>query len=68
MADRLDFFFRQRVTEAELDLAFEQLDLLSRGQQPAAARGFHGHAVNHVEPDELGQLHRRDHTLVHQNR
>ena len=26
MADRVDFYFRQRVSEAELDLAFEQLE------------------------------------------
>lgn len=30
MADRLDFFFRQRVTEAELDLAFELLEKADR--------------------------------------
>lgn len=30
MADRLDFYFRQRVTEAELDLAFEQLERADR--------------------------------------
>lgn len=30
MADRVDFFFRQRVTEAELDLAFELLEQADR--------------------------------------
>ncbi|MFW5688905.1 MAG: hypothetical protein ACOC1U_04960 [Spirochaetota bacterium] len=30
MADRTDFYFRQRVTEAELDLAFEQLERADR--------------------------------------
>ncbi len=30
MADRLDFYFRQRVTEAEFDLAFEQLERADR--------------------------------------
>ncbi len=30
MADRLDFYFRQRVTEAELDLALEQLERADR--------------------------------------
>ncbi|HJL14129.1 MAG TPA: hypothetical protein RMH99_00665 [Sandaracinaceae bacterium LLY-WYZ-13_1] len=30
MADRTDFHFRQRVTEAELDLAFEQLERADR--------------------------------------
>ncbi len=30
MADRTDFYFRQRVTEAELDLAFEQLEAADR--------------------------------------
>jgi len=30
MADRLDFYFRQRVNEAELDLAFEQLERADR--------------------------------------
>ena len=30
MSDRLDFFFRQRVTEAELDLAFAQLEQADR--------------------------------------
>jgi len=30
MSDRLDFFFRQRVTEAELDLAFELLEKADR--------------------------------------
>ena len=30
MADRVDFYFRQRVTEAELDLAFALLDPADR--------------------------------------
>ena len=30
MADRLDYFFRQRVTEAELDLGFELLERAER--------------------------------------
>jgi hypothetical protein len=30
MADRVDFYFRQRVTEAELDLAFALLEKADR--------------------------------------
>ena len=30
MADRLDYYFRQRVTEAELDLGFELLEKADR--------------------------------------
>ncbi len=40
MADRLDFYFRQRVTEAELDLAFAQLELADRNL--AADIGVYG--------------------------
>ena len=40
MADRLDYFFRQRVTEAELDLAFEQLEQADRNL--AADIGVYG--------------------------
>ena len=40
MADRTDFFFRQRVTEAELDLAFEQLEKADRDL--AADIGIYG--------------------------
>lgn len=40
MADRLDFFFRQRVTEAELDLAFALTELADRNL--AADLGIRG--------------------------
>jgi hypothetical protein len=40
MADRLDYFFRQRVTEAELDLGFELLERADRNL--AADLGFVG--------------------------
>ncbi|SDF37047.1 hypothetical protein [Myxococcus virescens] len=40
MSNRLDFFFRQRVTEAELDLAFAQLEQADRNL--AADLGVHG--------------------------
>ena len=40
MADRLNFYFRQRVTEAELDLAFEQLEVADR--HLASDLGIHG--------------------------
>ena len=40
MSDRLDFYFRQRVTEAELDLAFEWLEQADR--HLAADIGIHG--------------------------
>ena len=40
MADRTDFYFRQRVTEAELDLAFSQLENADRNL--AADLGIHG--------------------------
>ncbi len=34
MADRLDYYFRQRVSEAELDLAFELLEKADRSMAP----------------------------------
>ena len=37
MADRVDFYFRQRVTEAELDLAFELLEQADRNLAAARA-------------------------------
>ena len=40
MADRVDFYFRQRVTEAELDLAFELLEQADRNL--AADIGVYG--------------------------
>ncbi|MCP3104245.1 hypothetical protein LZ198_35820 [Myxococcus sp. K15C18031901] len=40
MSNRLDFFFRQRVTEAELDLAFSQLEQSDRNL--ASDLGVHG--------------------------
>ncbi|ATB45935.1 hypothetical protein [Corallococcus macrosporus] len=40
MSNRLDFFFRQRVTEAELDLAFAQLEQADRNL--ASDLGVHG--------------------------
>ncbi len=39
MADRTNFYFRQRVTEAELDLAFSQLENADRNL--AADLGIH---------------------------
>ena len=47
MADRTDFFFRQRVTEAELDLAFELLERADRNL--AADIGVFG-IVSGAEP------------------
>lgn len=44
MADRLDYFFRQRVTEAELDLGFELLERADRNL--AADLGFMGVVAN----------------------
>jgi hypothetical protein len=44
MADRLDYFFRQRVTEAELDLGFELLERADRNL--AADLGFVGVLAN----------------------
>ncbi|WP_375743648.1 hypothetical protein NR800_37150 [Corallococcus interemptor] len=40
MSNRLDFFFRQKVTEAELDLAFSQLEQADRNL--ASDLGVHG--------------------------
>ncbi|WP_141593116.1 hypothetical protein [Myxococcus sp. AB056] len=40
MSNRLDFFFRQKVTEAELDLAFAQLEQADRNL--ASDLGVHG--------------------------
>ena len=40
MADRLDYYFRQRVTEAELDLGFELLEKADRNL--AADIGVYG--------------------------
>ena len=40
MADRVDFYFRQRVTEAELDLAFALLEKTDRDL--AADRNIYG--------------------------
>ncbi|ADO70293.1 hypothetical protein [Stigmatella aurantiaca] len=40
MSNRLDFFFRQKVTEAELDLAFAQLEQADRNL--ASDLGIHG--------------------------
>ena len=40
MSDRVDYFFRQRVSEAELDLAFEQLEQADRNL--ASDIGVHG--------------------------
>ena len=46
MADRTDFYFRQRVTEAELDVAFEQLERADRNL--AADLGVRGIIVGAV--------------------
>ena len=37
MADRLDYYFRQKVTEAELDLTFELLEKADRNLAAGAA-------------------------------
>jgi hypothetical protein len=47
MADRLDYFFRQRVTEAELDLAFELLEKADHNL--AADLGIYG-IISGAEP------------------
>ena len=47
MADRLDYYFRQRVTEAELDLGFELLEKADRNL--AADIGVYG-IVSGAEP------------------
>lgn len=47
MADRTDFHFRQKVTEAELDLAFELLELADRNL--AADVGIYG-IISGAEP------------------
>lgn len=49
MADRLDYYFRQRVTEAELDLAFELLEKADRNL--AADIGVYG-IVGGAEPTQ----------------
>ncbi len=41
MADRLDYYFRQKVTEAELGLAFELLEKADRNLV-LSATGIHG--------------------------
>lgn len=46
MSDRLDYYFRQRVTEAELDLGFAELEQADRNQ--AADLGFTGVLANAV--------------------
>ena len=47
MAGRTDYFFRQKVTEAELDLAFELLELADRNL--AADIGVYG-IISGAEP------------------
>jgi len=37
VASRVDFYFRQRVTEAELDLAFELLEQADHDLAPGAS-------------------------------
>jgi len=49
MADRTDFYFRQRVTEAELNLAFELLEKADRNL--AADIGVYG-IISGAEPSE----------------
>ncbi|MBN2715753.1 MAG: hypothetical protein JXX14_07850 [Deltaproteobacteria bacterium] len=49
MADRTDFYFRQRVTEAELDIAFELLEKADRNL--AADIGVYG-IVSGAEPSQ----------------
>ena len=46
MSNRLDYYFRQRVTEAELDLGFTELE--QAGQNHAADLGFTGVLANAV--------------------
>ncbi|MDF1543444.1 MAG: hypothetical protein P1P71_10090, partial [Anaerosomatales bacterium] len=47
MADRLDYYFRQKVTESELDLAFELLEKADRNL--AADIGVYG-IISGAEP------------------
>ncbi len=64
MADRVDFYFRQRVTEAELDLACELLE--QADQDLAADIGVYGIVTGAVPtqhspvPDLTGIRHQQD--------